>query len=1115
MEQPAVRADILGRLLLVQQTLDVLPDNGGIAAFLRRALGEIPGVIDVHLCVEGAVFPPSDEFSEACARYEASWSASGTGTECLVGSASTLWVPLRTARHLHGALILSLGAEEAFSPYRDFIQNIANVVATTLETRQYIRQLDDARAGLEDQVAQRTARLGESEERFRGLFENMPVPIWEEDFSEAWAHLERLPRDEIDDIDAYLREHPGIVHRCAELVRVIDVNEAAVRLHQAAGKDELLAGLTRTFTPESFETFRQELVAMWSGGTRLQADAVVRTLAGAPRSATISWAVSPGHEERFGRVIVAEVDITERRLAEEALRESENKFRQVSASAQDAVIVLDQDGRITDWNAAAERIFGYPASEVIGQDLHPLVVPARHRDAYRRGLRRFRKTGTGPVIGKTLELVALRRDGAEFPIELSISSVQLRGEWHAIGMVRDITERERAQEQIRRSEERYRSVVTALSEGIVLQDADGAIQACNASAEAITGLTQDQMMGLTSLDLGWWAIHEDGSPFPGQTHPAMVTLSTGEPCSNVIMGLHKPDGTLTWISINSQPLLRSGETKPYAVVTSFTDITERVATEAERSRLLLAVEQTADSVMVTYLDWTIVYVNQSFARVYGYEPEEVVGRNAVILSSGRHDAAFWEAIRDTIAAGGTWSGSIVNRRKDGTLVEVERVISAIRDPVGRLTSYVQADRDVTHEREVEEELATGLRIRAAVAESLIGLRPGQGVPEIAQAICDNVATVPQLDVAILAHFLAEDSAIVTAVHAPPGFPLQAGQALPPGRSRFLYRRAKRGPWAAHWKARAEDAGYGRAISASGLKAVAYGPILHQGTPVGLLTIGTMHEEFARDIVTRAPALAEFSATSSALLAGPLDALRHRERERTDLQRIIASVAFGPVFQPIQDLATGEIVGYEALTRFADGCRPDRRFGSAWSVGLGIELELATLEVAVVAAAGLPAGRWLDINVSPRLLQTPERLTEIVRRVDRPLVIEITEHDVIEDYPATRDAVRALGPNTRLAVDDAGAGIANFAHIIELRPDFVKLDIGLVRGVNTDLGRQALVIAMLHFSRTAGCRLVAEGVETEAEADTLAKLGVHFGQGYWFGRPQSVAAFASTHPGPPS
>ena len=130
---------------------------------------------------------------------------------------------------------------------------------------------------------------------------------------------------------------------------------------------------------------------------------------------------------------------------------------------------------------------------------------------------------------------------------------------------------------------------------------------------------------------------------------------------------------------------------------------------------------------------------------------------------------------------------------------------------------------------------------------------------------------------------------------------------------------------------------------------------------------------------------------------------------------------------------------------------------------------------------------------------------MLAKADRPLIVEITEHETVADYRALRDAIESLGGSIRTAVDDAGAGIANFAHIVELRPDFVKLDIGLVRGVDADPGRQAIVVAMGHFARASGCLLIAEGVETAAEAATIAALGVDFGQGYWYGRPATVDA----------
>ncbi len=150
--------------------------------------------------------------------------------------------------------------------------------------------------------------------------------------------------------------------------------------------------------------------------------------------------------------------------------------------------------------------------------------------------------------------------------------------------------------QLGESEERYRSVIATMTEGVVLQLADGEIIACNASAERIIGLTSQQMMGRTSVDLDWRTVREDGSPFPGEQHPATITLQTGKPLSNVVMGIHKADGTLTWISINSQPLLQMNQSHPYAVVTTFADITERKQAEemlrnqAQGDRLMAATD---------------------------------------------------------------------------------------------------------------------------------------------------------------------------------------------------------------------------------------------------------------------------------------------------------------------------------------------------------------------------------------------------------------------------------------------------------------------------------------------------------------------------------------------
>ena len=261
-------------------------------------------------------------------------------------------------------------------------------------------------------------------------------------------------------------------------------------------------------------------------------------------------------------------------------------------------------------------------------------------------------------------------------------------------------------------------------------------------------------------------------------------------------------------------------------------------------------------------------------------------------------------------------------------------------------------------------------------------------------------------------------------------------------------------------------------------------------------------ESAARLTEALPALLEFADLAGILvgheMAGRTDAGRVRSRVRA----VIDDGAFHPVYQPIVDLATHDIVGYEALTRFASGERPDLVFAEAWSVGLGPELEIATLRVAVETATALPPGRWLSVNMSPGLLAVHPDLSQVVNG-GRAIVAEITEHETVADYDQLRIAIRRIGPDTRLAVDDAGAGVANFAHIIDLRADFVKIDIGLVRDINRDVGRQAMMVGMRHFARAAGCQLIAEGIETQAEADTVAALGAEFGQGYLLGRPAPI------------
>jgi PAS domain S-box-containing protein len=207
---------------------------------------------------------------------------------------------------------------------------------------------------------------------------------------------------------------------------------------------------------------------------------------------------------------------------------------------------------------------------------------------------------------------------------LALALVALSG----MAIYHDIVRRERAEAALRESEARYRSVIAALSEGIVLQDAQGAIQACNDSAERILGLSAYQMIGRTSSDPRWHAIYEDGNPMPATEHPAVMTRMTGRSCNDVVIGVYQPDGALKWLSVNSHAMFSSGATEPSAVVCSFADITERKQTEsalrAAEQRYRTLVEQLPAITYVAALDAesSTIYTSPQIETMLGFSQAE-------------------------------------------------------------------------------------------------------------------------------------------------------------------------------------------------------------------------------------------------------------------------------------------------------------------------------------------------------------------------------------------------------------------------------------------------------------------------------------------------------------
>ncbi|MDB5342565.1 MAG: domain S-box protein [Schlesneria sp.] len=364
------------------------------------------------------------------------------------------------------------------------------------------------------------------------------------------------------------------------------------------------------------------------------------------------------------------------------------------------------EGRYLIANQTLAEIFGYESAD----DLLKTVTNVGTQ-IYRNPEDRARILNALAEQNKMLdfECECRRKDGT--PIWVRQDSRAVREESGRLayfeGFIQDITARKQAEKVALESEVRYRSLIAALAEGVVFHSATGEILACNASAERILGLTADQICGRSSLDPMLQAIRDDGSPFPGDEHPCMVTLRTGCRCSDVVMGVQKPDGSTTWITVNAEPLTHQGEQLPYGVVCSFIDITSRrVLDEAKRQseeRYRLAILATNDAIWDLDLETSVVSRNERYAIAFGRTPEGVNPFQWWLerVHPGdreRVTSAFRQATRGTER---NWDCEYRFLREDGVWAEVKDRAYLARDDSGRCTRAVGSMLDVTERNRAE------------------------------------------------------------------------------------------------------------------------------------------------------------------------------------------------------------------------------------------------------------------------------------------------------------------------------------------------------------------------------------------------------------------------------
>ncbi|RYG57912.1 MAG: EAL domain-containing protein [Alphaproteobacteria bacterium] len=306
----------------------------------------------------------------------------------------------------------------------------------------------------------------------------------------------------------------------------------------------------------------------------------------------------------------------------------------------------------------------------------------------------------------------------------------------------------------------------------------------------------------------------------------------------------------------------------------------------------------------------------------------------------------------------------------------------------------------------------------------------------------------------------------------------------------------------------------------GLRSALVAPLECEGELIGTLKVASdqpnaytdHHVELLHTLAAFAGSVLNSALTHARLTEsieqGSLDNQSHRSSVQDDRSRLLGLIAencISPVFQPIVELASGRVVGFEALSRFnaVEQLGVDEWFAMATRAGMCLELEAACIAAAVEALGSTDTvPGYISLNVSPLTLR--EYDFESLPKREGGWVLELTEHTEVHDYTELTARVKELqSKGIRIAIDDVGAGFSSLRHILRLSPDIVKLDLSITRDIDTVRRNQLLASAIISFSRDSGMYLVAEGVETGDERDTLARLGVIYGQGYLFGKPAPI------------
>lgn len=901
----------------------------------------------------------------------------------------------------------------------------------------------------------------------------------------------------------------------------ISINHAAERVFGYTHDEAMAMNMSRIVAPDKLDLVKANLAQKLDGRTRqtayevdcIRKDGTRLTLE--VNSTAILKDGVPVAVQGIAR------DITDRKHAEEALRESEAKFRTLAETASDAIITIDEHGIISFVNAGTEKIFGHSAESMIGKNL-TMLIPDRLREAHNNGLSGYLDSGKRNIPWKAVELPGLHKDGHELQLELSFAEYEKVGQRYFTSVIRDITERKLAQEAIMESESRFRDLFENANDLIYTHDLNGNFTSINRAGESITGFTREEAVKMNIAEV----VPPD---FLDAAKEMIAQKLAGGTSSSYELEIVAKCGKRVSLELSTRLIKRDG--RPVGVQGIGRDITARK--EAEQSLhntvslFASTFESTADGIIVMNHDRQIVTCNQKFREMWSVPDEIMAAKDGTKLvefavREVQNPEEFLSGLERLYCDPMATSTARI-RLRDGRVYERYSQPQFMGgEPVGRVCCY----RDITERETAEEKLR-----HYALHDTLTNLPNRVEFMNHLKRAIERTAGNTTARFAVL--FLDLDRFKI--INDSLGHII--GDKLLIAISERLKASIRPGDVVARLGGDEFTILLNRTGDLNEVAMIAERLQRQLGEPfkldnyevfttasIGIIVSDALPrepEDFLRDADTamyraKEAGKARYEIFDREMHAHNMNVLQLE----TDLRHAIERSEFEVYYQPIVQLDGGGVREFEALIRWRHPVHglvsPDIFIEVAEETGMIIPIGKWILEVACRQTSewqrrsGAPLS--ISVNLSAKQLVHPHLTTQIKQILEetglnsRQLKLEVTESTVMEHSERSMSVLSELAAlGVSLSTDDFGTGYSSLSYLHKFPFSRLKIDRSFIHKMDSDEKSEAIVKTILMLGDNLDIEVVAEGIETEFQLHLLRSLGCRIGQGFLFSEPVNALA----------